>query len=318
MRYCLTPALIAVALSVPLPALAQECPPGSWFCEETEVVPPPEVAPAPPPPVVVQVPVPPVAPVPPVVVVPSVPPRAAPPPPRVVVVQSDATRQAPQIVIITPGARPLPPPPPVRVVRRVVTVPARAKPTPIRKRWKSELGLNLRLQGIALGKSEGEGEEARMGGLGLSLRYRPWRAFALDAGVDVIGGVDYNGDKRMELPLSLNGLLYVNPRSRVQFYFIGGIHWSHAKVDVRNQLAEDEFIHSEDDNGIEYTYFGGQLGAGLDFRLWRHVSLFIDGVGFMRERTDDNPRPEFTDPDTGRTTNASGGGIFRGGLTIWW
>jgi hypothetical protein len=240
----------------------------------------------------------------------------------VVVVQSDAARRAPQIVIIAPGARPLPPPPPVRVVRRVVKVPARAKPIPIRKRWKPELGLNMRLEGIALGKSDGEGEEARMGGVGLSLRYRPWRAFAIDAGVDVIGGVDYNGHKRIELPLSLNGLLYVNPKSRVQFYFLGGIHWSHAKVEQPSMIAEgprdSDWDHDDDENSIEYTYFGGQLGAGLDFRLWRHVSLFIDGVGFMRERTDDNPLPEFTDPDSGRTTNTSGGGIFRGGLTIWW
>jgi hypothetical protein len=238
-----------------------------------------------------------------------------------VVVQSDATRPAPQIVIIAPGvaARPLPPPPPVRVVRRVVTAPV--KTTAVRKRWKPELGLNMRLEGIALGKSDGDGEEARMGGVGLSLRYRPWRAFALDAGVDVVGGVDYNGDKRIELPLSLNGLLYVNPRSRVQFYFLGGIHWSHAKVEQPTMNSEGPDRgdwDNNDENNIEYTYFGGQLGAGLDFRLWRHVSLFIDGVGFMRERTDDNPMPEFTDPDSGRTTNTSGGGIFRGGLTIWW
>jgi opacity protein-like surface antigen len=180
--------------------------------------------------------------------------------------------------------------------------------------------LNLRLEGIALGKSDEGSEDAKMGGVGLSLRYRPWRAFAIDAGVDVIGGTDYNGDKRMETPLSLNGLLYVNPKSRVQFYFMGGVHWSRAKVELPSTLAEGDFIDdwSNEGNKIEYTYFGGQLGAGLDFRLWRHVSLFIDGVGFMRERTDDNPRPEFTDPDTGRTTNTSGGGMFRGGMTIWW
>jgi len=43
-------------------------------------------------------------------------------------------------------------------------------------------------------------------------------------------------------------------------------------------------------------------------------------VGFIRGRTDDAARydPEFVDPDTGRTTNTSGGGLFRGGITFYW
>jgi len=69
-----------------------------------------------------------------------------------------------------------------------------------------------------------------------------------------------------------------------------------------------------------YSYFGGQLGAGLEFRVTRRVSLNLDLVGFMRGRTDQEARvqPEFTDPDTGRTTNTSGGGLFRGGITFYW
>ncbi len=41
-------------------------------------------------------------------------------------------------------------------------------------------------------------------------------------------------------------------------------------------------------------------------------------LGFVRSRTDEGGPPEFTDPVTGQTTNKSGGGLFRGGLTFWW
>ena len=52
----------------------------------------------------------------------------------------------------------------------------------------------------------------------------------------------------------------------------------------------------------------------------RLVSLNVDLVGFMRGRTDEDARdmPEFTDPETGRATNASGGGLMRGGITFYW
>ncbi|HTN86532.1 MAG TPA: hypothetical protein VL242_22685, partial [Sorangium sp.] len=50
MRRCLTHALVAVAMTAPMSALAQEnnnCPPGAWFCEEVE--PPRDPAAEPPP-----------------------------------------------------------------------------------------------------------------------------------------------------------------------------------------------------------------------------------------------------------------------------
>ena len=69
-----------------------------------------------------------------------------------------------------------------------------------------------------------------------------------------------------------------------------------------------------------YSYFGGQIGVGLEFRVLDTVSLDLDVVGFIRGRTDNAAQlhPEFTDPDTGRTTNTSGGGLFRGGITFYW
>ncbi len=312
MRRCLLNALFAVAaVTISAPALAQEargsCPPGAWFCEE--VAPPAaqeepadvgeEAAP------------------------PERPGRFATPPPRihrrhpppVVVYQpSPHAGPPPQVVIVSPGAAP---PAPVRVKVRAIEAPAERPAKP--RRWHRRWGLNLRVEGAALGGGEhGGAEDAGMGGLGLSLRFRPVPAFAFDLGVDVLSGTDWNGFKRTEMPLSLSGMLFVNPKSRVQFYFMGGAHFSHAEVESNtyDPLLEHEYEDSA--SSTEYSYFGGQGGIGLEFRISRLVALNIDALGFVRKRTDDGGAPEFVDPVTGRTTNTSGGGLFRGGLTFWW
>jgi hypothetical protein len=160
-----------------------------------------------------------------------------------------------------------------------------------------------------------------MGGMGVSFRFRPVPAFAIDVGLDVLGGRDYNGFTRTELPLSLSGLLYVNPRSRVQFYLIGGLDWSYAEARSSRPsplLSRDFDDFDGYDHHAEYTYFGGHGGLGLEFRLSRHVALNLDAMGFVRSRTDDGAAPEFFDPRTGRTTNTSGGGLARFGVTFWW
>ncbi|MCC6554283.1 MAG: hypothetical protein IT372_14975 [Polyangiaceae bacterium] len=311
MRRCLTHALFALALTTPLTALAQDpnCPPGAWFCEATEVPQPPADGPDADAPGAVA----PAAPAPPPHARPGhstakAPPRQAPAPPPVVIYQSPSS-PPPQVVIVAPGGQP----PPGVVVR----TPPAPPPPPPKPRWREEWGINLRVEGIALGKDRGSGEHDGMGGVGLSFRYRPVPAFAFDVGVDVIGGVDYNGYERTEIPLSLNGILYVNPRSRVQFYFMGGIHASHAEVDVPTTLEADE-SGPDSIEPTQYDYFGGQGGIGLEFRLSRRVALNIDALAFVRKRTDDGTTPEFTDPETGRTTDTSGGGLFRGGISFYW
>lgn len=308
MRRCLSPVLCAVVLTVAVPAAAQDpnCPPGAWFCEETEVQAPPSAAPA----------------APPTEAAPAQPPaktpsgrgavvlqpenRAAPPP--VVVYQPVPNGPPPQVIIVSPGARaravyPVPPPPPKRNV------------------WRREWGLNLRLQGLVL-EREGGAEDAGMGGIGLGLRYRPVPHFAIEGGIDLIGGTDYNGFERAEIPLSLNGIFYVNPRSKVQFYLMGGIHgaWAKVRSDTYSPLLTHNDTQNTWDDGFEqeYSYFGGQGGIGLEFRLSRRVALNIDGVAFMRSRTDDGELPEYVNKETGETTNTSGGGLIRGGITFWW
>jgi len=313
MRRCLSTLVSAVVVGLSAPALAQDanCPPGAWFCEDTPVEAPPTAAPAPaekpaetpaakdtkPPPPNGRG----------AVVIPPPAGKAAPPP--VVVYQPVPNAPPPQVIIVSPGA-PRP--------RVVYPVPP---PPPKRPPWRPEWGLNLRLEGVAMAH-EGAAEDAGMGGIGIGLRYRPVPAFAIEGDLDLIGGTDYNGFERAEVPLAFNGLLFVNPRSRVQFYFIGGFHVAWAKV--RSDQASPLLTRNTEDNDgwgdyeQEYSYFGGQLGIGLEFRLSRRVALDIDLIGFFRGRTDDGDLPEFVDWDTGRTTNSSGGGLFRGGVSFYW
>jgi len=295
MRRCFSSLFIALSVAVPAQALAQDdCPPGSWFCEEVEVAPPPDApppdAPAAPPDAPEQ---------------PATEPKgaAAPAeaPPPVVVYQPVPDAPPPQVVIVRPGTavRTVPPPPP-----------------PAKKRaWRERFGLNLRLEGVVLGGHENADSEAGMGGLGVSFRYRPAPAFAIDFGADLLAGVDYNGFERVETPLALTAMLYVNPKSKVQFYFMGGINGSYAHVesDTYSPLLAEEGGYQED-----YSYFGGHGGVGLEFRLSRRVALNIDTLVAIRGRTDGGRVPEFRDPDTGRTTNTSGAGMLRGGVTFWW
>lgn len=314
MRRFVSPALFVLLFGAPLTAFAAEpnCPPGGWFCEEVEVESPPEVAPAEadgefssPPPVVRRGPPPTDAP-------PGSTTVVIPPPERgrqapVVVYQDVPSDPPPQVVIVAPPAAPaapvreVPPPPPV----------SDAKMRPWTRTW----GLNLRLEGVAMGRNHGGSEDAGMGGIGMSFRFRPVPAFAFDAGFDLIGGIDYNGFRRTETPLALSALLYVNPRSAVQFYFIGGLDWSHAKVESDEPSP---LLAGNGGYSAEYSYFGGHGGIGLEFRVTKLVSLNVDGLGFVRSRTDGGLTPEFVDPETGRGTDSSGGGLFRGGVTFWW
>lgn len=322
MRRCLINAIFAVAFTFSAPALAQDasCPPGSWFCESVpeRPAPAPEADPdveAPPPPE--SLPQPPKQ-----RKIPQFESRPAPPP---VVVYRPASPSAPppraQVVIVAPGAAP-PPPPPARkvvVVRQTTAAPVEA-PVPVEKpkRWHRRWGLNLRMEGASFGgPDKGSAEDAGMGGVGLSLRYRPVPAFAIDAGIDVLGGTDFNGYTRTEVPFSLSGMLYVNPRSRLQFYLLAGGHVSHAEVetDTYEPLRDTDSSAST----VQYSYVGGHGGLGLEFRLSRLIAFNVDALAFVRKRTDDGlTTPEFTDPISGKTTNMSGGGLFRGGLTFWW
>ncbi|MBW2454526.1 MAG: hypothetical protein JRI68_08445 [Deltaproteobacteria bacterium] len=218
-----------------------------------------------------------------------------------------------QVIIYEDGAgpphfpgdemEPAPPPPP---------------PPPEKRKWRRHRrwGLNLRIDGALLPRMGDEQADVGMAGMGLSLRYRPIPHFALDLSGDFLGGHDSNGFERQEVPISASAMLYVNPRSLAQFYFFGGLNWSFARVQ-----SDELQAHFAEGTQDDYTYFGGHLGAGLEFRVARLIGINIDGLAFARTRTDDDGDgryPEYIDPDSGETSNTSTAGLLRAGVTFWW
>jgi hypothetical protein len=272
---------LALAIAFPATAAAQQapqspppssCPPGSWFCAEA---PQQQAAPA-------GEPVQPLKPLP--------DPEQPPPSPR---------RPAPPVVVYQPPPAPdmwrpeMPPPYEYPPVRREPLLPSH------------EWGLNARLEGLMIGR--GSAGNASMGGAGAGLRYKPTRTLGIEADFDFVGGTDYQGNRRSERAFSLNGLLFLNPKSRAQIYLIAGFGW--AGPSVQNDAQSSQ---------ASYAYFGGQAGGGLELRLSRSLALNADLRGFLRSRTDAlaSTQPEFIDQN-GRSTNTSAGALLTGGMTLY-
>jgi hypothetical protein len=275
-RLLLSSSVVALTLAVPAIASAQTapgCPPGSWFCAEAPAAPVQGGTTV----QIQQVPERPAAP-PPVVVYQ--------PPPPVVVYQQPATRY-----YVVPPA----PPPPVYYYRP-------------KYQRRSEWGLNLHLEGAAFGHSSTVPGGGSMWGGGLGLRYRPVPVFALESDLDFVDGRDYADMHRHETSTSINGLFFLNPRSRAQVYLLAGFGWSWAHADNDLGLGGNP-------NFVDYTYFGGQGGLGIEFRAAKHLALNFDARGFIRTRIDDNGGYEFS--SNGQYTNTSAGALFTGGMTLY-
>lgn len=191
-------------------------------------------------------------------------------------------------IVVAPGEEPK---------ERVVVVRKRAR------RERPEWGVNLRLISALMGSEKNP--EASMGGAGFGLRYRPDPHFSFDFGLDFVGGTDFQGKQRSETAFTTNGLIFFNPKDLLQVYTLAGFGLSGARVEGA---------------ASSYGYFGAQLGIGVEARLARSVAVGVDVLGFVRGRTDDRSayEPEFVDPATQRTTNSSGGGLMRAGLTFYW
>ena len=182
-----------------------------------------------------------------------------------------------------------------------------------RPRGFREWGLNLHLEGALLGHESERASNTGMGGLGVAFRYRLMPRLAFEAGVDLLTSDDRGDYRRREAALLLNALLYFNPRDVVQVYALGGFAFTGANVRTTPRAAE-MFRQREQ----HYSYFGGQLGLGVEVRVTRRFAVAGDVIGFLRGRTEPywDDRSHYVDDYRDRIT--SGGGLLRAGVTFYW
>jgi hypothetical protein len=176
----------------------------------------------------------------------------------------------------------------------------------------SELAINVHF-GVGL-FGPGASDRAGLVGLGFAFRVRPMPLFAVDLGLEFMGGTDYNGNDRAEQTFTTNVLFFVNPRDRVQaFVFAGlGLGGAQARVEHLGGVAVPSHHAS-------YAYFGALGGLGVEWRFVESVALTGDFSLFARTRIDSSQygEPEYVDASTHLTTNGSGGGLFRVGSTFY-
>lgn len=228
-----------------------------------------------------------------------------PPPPTA----PDAARAAPE----PPATVPATPEPPLLVPGTPKLDDEGAPPPPEPDPdTRSELGFNVHF-GIGL-FGPGASDKAALGGAGLALRYRPLPLFAVDFGFELLGGTDYNGNNRGEQAFVTNGVLFVNPRDRVQAYVLAGFNVGGAQARIESFGGRPVPEHD-----TSYTYFGAQGGLGVEWRFAEYTAVGADFELFTRTRldSDDHGEPEYEDPTTHLVTNSSGGGLFRAGVTFY-
>ena len=222
---------------------------------------------------------------------------------------------APTVVIVQPPAQPQPPvyqapPPPAPVYQapEAPPPPPAPEPAPVVQYEPAQPAPRFITEGVGLHASIGGvyGGDVRVGGFAAALRLRPSEHFAFDIGAGAYGGEDYYGRDRVEIPINVDLLAFVNPQHRAQFYFVVGAGASLAFLKDTSSWAEDY--------DRAYTYLGGQLGAGFELRIGRRLALNVDARAFLRRQIDGSA-PEFVDGT--RQTRTSAGGLGNLGMSLY-
>ena len=127
-------------------------------------------------------------------------------------------------------------------------------------------------------------------------------------------GTDYNGNDRAEQAFVANGVVFVNPRDRVQAFVLAGIQIGGAQARIAELGGIPVPLHD-----MGYTYLGAQGGLGVEWRFTRGAAITGDFQLFVRGRVDDNRyyEAEYIDRDSHLVSNTSGGGLFRLGTTFY-
>lgn len=217
--------------------------------------------------------------------------QPAPPPPPVVYVQP-APPPPPTVYVVRPRPRVVYyQPAPVTIAAPVFVMPER------------QVGLGLHLGAAAV--SEGEDP---MGGFGAHIRYRLNPRFAVEGTLDLFRGMGTEGLPRSEVPLTVNGLWYMNPQNRLQLYFLAGVGVASAHIGSADTSSGVE---------VDTAFAGVQAGIGGELRLGRHLAVSADVRGFLRGRLDDQYHPEEAACREDGCTPYEGGATFNAAGTLY-
>ena len=240
-------------------------------------------------------------------------PNAAPPPAAPIEPPAPAPASPPPA---QPGASPSRGVAPGYAPPMLITVPPEPPPPKRRRRRFHEWGFNLHLEGALLDNHSDHVKNTAMGGLGFGFRFRPLPPLAFEAGIDLLKDNEQHGYSRTEAALLLNTLLFFNPHDVVQIYALAGLAFSGADVSITPHRGEAPFKRYDE----HYSYFGGQLGLGLEVRVSRRFAIGGDVLGFVRGRSEQRSHeiPEYIDNETERISRTSGGGLLRAGVTFYW
>ena len=212
------------------------------------------------------------------------------------------------------------PPPPVIIYQAPSSEPPppyvyTPRDPPLHREW--ALGANLQLP-LYVKRNGSDG--GAMGGVGGLLRFRPrGGVFAMQGELGSYFGSDYNNDRRSEFAMAGNIMFFVMPKKKTSLYFLGGLGFATAHVSRgRNDYNAYESTGSgySQPSSSNFAYFGAQTGIGLEVGLGSHFALDFQLRGFMRQRIDSAPEPEFIS-SSGQTTNASAGGLLSAGLSYY-
>ncbi|HYP75435.1 MAG TPA: outer membrane beta-barrel protein [Polyangiaceae bacterium] len=276
--------VLPVALVLLAPALAraagEDCPDG-WFCEAN-------AAPAPP----------------------SSQPPNGPPSPR-----PEPSGPPAGVPAVPPAAFYPPATPPGPEARVQQADPEKEPPRKRQHRRFREWGFNLHFEGALV--ADQPRADSGTGGLGFGFRYRALPALAFEVGLDFLRGPEHRGYWRSEAALLLNTLVFFNPRDVVQLYALGGLGFSRTGLTYVRSSGDEVVVRESDEH---QSYFGGQLGLGLEVRVSHRVAIAGDVVGFIRGRTDDDWRDSghFISGDPRRHSDSDSGALLRAGVTFYW
>jgi len=152
--------------------------------------------------------------------------------------------------------------------------------------------------------------DIEMGGVSGALRLRPNPRYAVELGAGAYAGRDANGQDRFEIPITVDGMVFLNPENALQAYLMAGVGVSTARTEGLNEntgsAAPRRMLH-----------LGGQVGAGLEWRLSDNLAINADVRGFLRQRIDQEEEPEFVNAETGEETDTSAGALATIGATFY-